>query len=349
MLLMKPANPPGSYLVCENADKQGSFSLFVRDEDEIITYPIIYREGQGYFVTPTMSFNSIQELIVYHGQQDAEFSLKLKYPCFLSDEKNEIDRKQLKVLDRNIGSTVFGDVRQGLLKATSVMVKILNSSRESCYRNFLHEAHVLQTFSHPNIIRLIGVCTRERPYYIVTEFLKHGSLLAYLNSCDGKSLQQPQLIKMAAQIASGMLQLEIQDCIHRNLSAQNVFVGENLTCKVSNFHFAQAKCEKVFPIRSATKWAAPEVLTNQMFSSRSDVWSFGIVLYELITQGQTPYTDMTDKEVMQNVTLEKYHMPCPKDCPSKLYHIMKSCWKYTPTHRPSFATLQSELENYYAL
>ena len=341
---MKPANPPGSFLVCETTT--GSFTLFVRNDDnEVIAYPIQQKQ-HTYFVNASASFNSIQELIIYE-----ELSMKLKYPCFISEHltKSEVDRNHLKVLDKKLGSSHFGAVRQGLLKATSVTVKILSVSRESSYRSFLHEVHILQMFDHPNIVRLLGVCTQERPYYIITEFLKHGNLLEYLNSSDGKSLLQPQLIKMSAQIAAGMLQLEMLDCIHRNLAAQNIQVGENLVCKLSDFHCAQAKkLGQTFPIRPSIKWAAPEVLTYQRFSTKSDVWSFGIVLYELITQGSKPYPDMTDKEVEQKVTREAYQMQCPKDCPEKLYSIMQQCWKKESMLRPTFATLQQLLNDYYA-
>ena len=341
---MKPANPPGSFLVCETA--AGSYTLFVRnDDDEVIAYPIQQKQNT-YFVNSSASFNSIQELITYQ-----ELNMMLKYPCFISEHivKNEIDRNQLKVLDKKLSSSQFGAVRQGLLKATSVTVKILSASRESSYQSFLHEVHILQMFNHPNIVRLLGVCAQERPYYIITEFLKHGNLLEYLNSSDGKSLLQPQLIKMAAQVADGMLHLEKLDCIHRNLAAENIQVGENFVCKLSNFHYAQAKkLGHTFPIRPSVKWAAPEVLTDQMFSTKSDVWSFGIVLYELVTQGSKPYSDMTDKEVKQKVTQEGYQMPCPKDCPEKLYSIMQQCWKKESTLRSTFATLQRQLKDYYA-
>ena len=340
---MKPANPPGSFLVCETTT--GSFTLFVRnDDDEVIAYPIQQKQ-HTYFVNTSASFNSIQELIIYE-----ELSMNLKYPCFISEHviKSEIDRNQVKLLDKKLGSNHFGAVRQGLLRATSVTIKILSASRESSYRSFLHEVHILQMFNHPNIVRLLGVCTQERPYYIITECLKHGNLLEYLNSSDGKSLLQPQLIEMAAQIASGMLQLEMLDCIHRNLAAQSIQVGENLVCKLSDFHYVQAKqLGQFFPIRPSTKWAAPEALTDQNFSIKSDVWSFGIVLYELITQGSKPYPDMTDKEVEQKVTQEVYHMPCPNDCPEKLYNVMQQCWKKESILRPTFATLQKQLNDYY--
>ena len=340
---MKPANPPGSFLVCETTD--GSFTVFVRDsDDEIIAYPIQQKQ-HTYFVNASASFNTIQELIIYE-----ELSMKLKYPCFISEHiiKSEIDRNQIKVLDKKLGSSHFGPVRQGLLKATSVTVKILSASRESSYRSFLHEVHILQEFDHPNIVRVLGVCTQERPYYIITEFLKHGNLLEYLNSSDGKSLLQPQLIKMAAQVAAGMLQLEMLSCIHRNLAAQSIQIGENLVCKLSDFHYAQTKkLGQTVPIRPSIRWTAPEVLTDQTFSTKSDIWSFGIVLYELITQGSKPYPDMTDKEVEQKVTREAYQMPCPKNCPEKLYSIMQQCWKQESIIRPTFAALQKQLSVYY--
>lgn len=347
---MKLENLPGAYLVCENADKIGSFTLFVRVADKVVMYPILYQKQQGYFVSPESAFSSIQELITHYREQAEGLGIELTHPCCLSEDKNEVDRKQLKVFRKKLSSGQFGEVRQGLLKATSVTVKILTMSQESCCHNFLHEAHIMQRFNHPNIVRLIGLCTQEKPYYIITEFLKHGNLFEYLNSNEGKLLGQPQLIKMAAQVASGMLQLELCNYIHRNLAAQNILVGENLICKVGNFQFAQVSDLKHnFPIRPLTKWTAPEALMYQNFSSKSDVWSFGIVLYELITQGETPYPDMKDQDVEQKLRQEDYHMPRPKGCSDKLYNIMQQCWKREVVHRPTFKNLQQELSNYTTL
>lgn len=256
----------------------------------------------------------------------------------------EINRRHLKILDRTLTAGEFGEIRQALLKTTSVTIKILSSSHE----NIVHEAQLLQSFSHPNIIHLLGICTQDKPFCLITEYAKHGTLLNYLNSKDGESLQHLQLIEMAAQIASGMAHLEQASCVHRSLSAKSILVNDNLICKVSNFHYAVANnIKQSVPVTSfSVRWTAPEALTDETFSSKSDVWSFGIVLHELITQGQMPYPDMTDKEVKQKVIQEGYRMPCPKDCPDKLYDIMQSCWMKEFMDRPTFSHLQLELDNY---
>ena len=339
-LLMWPENSTSSYLVCENTSQPGTFTLFIRNNDKVVTYPIEKQKGGGFFVTPKCIFSSIHDLVEYHCQQ--------LYPCIVPTHHNEIDRKKIKLL-KKLSSGRFSDVWQGLLKAKTVAVKAsLASPQESPFHNFLHEAYIMQKFVHGNIVSLLGVCNEQNPHYIVMEFMAHGNLYEYLNGSIGKTLQQPQLIKMAAQVASGMLQLELCNCIHRDLAARNILVGQNLICKVGNFHFAQA--DNLGPnihIKPAIKWTAPEALLMAKFSIKSDIWSFGIVLFEIITLGQVPYPDMTEDDVKYRVVHEGYRMSRPQDCPEKLYYIMQQCWKNDPINRLTFETLQWQLEDFY--
>ncbi len=159
-------------------------------------------------------------------------------------------------------------------------------------RDFLAEAQIMKKLSHPKLIKLYAVCTLEEPIYIITELMKHGSLLDFLQG-KGKGLALPPLIDMAAQIASGMAYLESQNYIHRDLAARNVLVGENNIVKIADFGLArlireeeyQARVGARFPI----KWTAPEAASYSKFSVKSDVWSFGILLTELVTYGRIPY------------------------------------------------------------
>jgi len=197
--------------------------------------------------------------------------------------------------------------------------------------------------------QLYAVCTNEEPIYIVTELMKHGSLLDYLKG-DGKSLKLPELIDMGAQVAAGMAYLERMNYIHRDLAARNILVGDENVCKVADFGLARLiEDDEYNPHQGAKfpiKWTAPEAALYNKFTIKSDVWSFGILLVELVTHGRVPYPGMTNAEVLAQVE-RGYRMPKPMDTPDALYGIMLECWKKNEWERPTFDYLQSLLEDYF--
>ncbi|KAG7250538.1 hypothetical protein CRUP_026717 [Coryphaenoides rupestris] len=147
--------------------------------------------------------------------------------------------------------------------------------------------------------------------------------------------------------------LELQNYIHRDLAARNVLVGENNICKVADFglarmfmtdnqEFYMAREGSKFPV----KWTAPEAIDDGKYTIKSDVWSFGILLYEIITFGQTPYPNMTNNQVVMKLSTG-YRMNCPPRCPNIIYDLMQDCWKAEARNRPTFETLQWKLEGYF--
>jgi len=205
----------------------------------------------------------------------------------------------------------------------------------------------MKSLQHPNIIQLHGVC--KSPLFIVVELVP-SNLHQYLLG-KGNDTKLPQLINMCSQIACGMEYLESMYCVHRDLAARNILVTENNVCKISGFHLAYRGETDYFTNKKiATRWTAPEIFKDVTKSSiKSDVWSFGIVLYEVITYGKTPYADKTNKEVMAAFKETHYCMQCPEKCPDKLYELMLDCWNKQPDNRPTFHTLHWQLDDFFTI
>ena len=314
----------------------------------------------GFFVNRRITFKTIPELIQHFEKQADGLCVNLKAPCSickkpqipgLSKEVNEaleIDRKSIRFV-KKLGAGQFGEVWMGIWnETTEVAVKILKPSTMDS-KEFFEEAVFMKKLKHPKVIRLYAVCTKEEPIYIITELMKHGNLLEYFKG-DGRSLKLPQLIDMGAQVAAGMAYLEEENYIHRDLAAKNILVGEYLICKVADFGLARIIDENIYEAQTGAKfpikWTAPEAAMYNRFTIKSDVWSFGILLYELITYGRFPYPGMNNAQVMEALQ-SGYRMPCPMGCPELLYEIMGECWRDDPASRPTFDTLQWRMEDFF--
>ena len=174
----------------------------------------------------------------------------------------------------------------------------------------------------------------------------------YLPQGEGRMLQLRPLIDMTAQVAAGMAYLELHNYIHRDLAARNILVGENNICKVADFGLARLIADDEYNAHDGAKfpikWTAPEAALYNRFSIKSDVWSFGVLLTELVTYGRIPYPGMSNAEVLQQ--LERgYRMPCPPNTPESLYQVMLDTWKKNPMDRPTFEALQWRLEDFFVL
>ncbi|GCC28779.1 tyrosine-protein kinase FRK [Chiloscyllium punctatum] len=362
--LLMAGNGNGSFIVRESESKLGDYSLSVRDEDTVKHYKIRRLDEGGFFITKRATFQTLTELVNHYLRKQDGLCTHLRTPCrkvetpvtvglsYNTVDHWEIARDSLKLI-KKLGAGTFGEVWQGVWNdRTQVAIKTLKTGTMA-KEDFLREAQIMKRLRHPKLIQLYAVCTVEEPIYIITELMKNGSLLDYLHINQGMTLTINDLLEMSAQVASGMAYLEAQNYIHRDLAARNVLVGENNICKVADFGLARVfmtEDENVYEAREGArfpvKWTAPEAIHSNKFSIKSDVWSFGILLYEIITLGKMPYPGMSNYQVIQELG-RGYRMPCPSECPPALYEIMVDCWKDKDFERPTFETLQWKLEDFF--
>ncbi|XP_072011545.1 ephrin type-B receptor 2 isoform X6 [Engystomops pustulosus] len=289
--------------------------------------------------------------------------MKIYIDPFTYEDPNEAVREFAKEIDIScvkieqvIGAGEFGEVCSGHLKLPGkreifVAIKTLKSGyTEKQRRDFLSEASIMGQFDHPNVIHLEGVVTKSSPVMIITEFMENGSLDSFLRQNDGQ-FTVIQLVGMLRGIAAGMKYLADMNYVHRDLAARNILVNSNLVCKVSDFGlsrfleddtsdptYTSALGGKI-PIR----WTAPEAIQYRKFTSASDVWSYGIVMWEVMSYGERPYWDMTNQDVI-NAIEQDYRLPPPMDCPNALHQLMLDCWQKDRNHRPKFGQIVNTLD-----
>ncbi|CAL9704860.1 unnamed protein product [Knipowitschia caucasica] len=253
-----------------------------------------------------------------------------------------------------IGVGEFGEVFRGAMRSplrgeVAVAIKTLKPGySEKQRQEFLSEASIMGQFSHPNIIRLEGVVTKFKHVMIVAEYMENGALDTYLRDRDGE-LPCYQLVGMLRGISAGMKYLSDMNYVHRDLAARNVLVNSNLECKVSDFGLSRVledDAEGTYTTRGGKipiRWTAPEAIEYRKFTSASDVWSFGIVMWEVMAFGERPYWDMSNHEVMKAIN-EAFRLPAPMDCPSAVYQLMLQCWQHDRAHRPRFTDIVNILD-----
>ncbi|XP_054474817.1 ephrin type-A receptor 7 isoform X6 [Anoplopoma fimbria] len=257
----------------------------------------------------------------------------------------ELDASCIKI-ERVIGAGEFGEVCSGRLKLpgkrdASVAIKTLKVGyTEKQRRDFLCEASIMGQFDHPNVVHLEGVVTRGKPVMIVIEYMENGSLDGFLRKHDGQ-FTVIQLVGMLRGIAAGMRYLSDMGYVHRDLAARNILVNSNLVCKVSDFGLSRVIDDDPEAVYTTTggkipvRWTAPEAIQYRKFTSASDVWSYGIVMWEVMSYGERPYWDMSNQDVIKAIE-EGYRLPAPMDCPPGLHQLMLDCWQKDRAERPKF-------------
>ncbi|NP_001108215.2 tyrosine-protein kinase Tec isoform X1 [Danio rerio] len=317
----------------------------------------IHASPKQFYLAEKYIFTSIPELIEYHKHNAAGLVSRLRHAvgdqkreapttAGFSYDKWEINPSELTFM-KELGSGQFGVVRLGKWRAQhKVAIKTIREGAMS-EDDFIEEAKIMMNLSHRNLVQLYGVCTQQKPIYLVTEFMELGCLLNFLRQRRG-TLAAQDLLGICHDISQGMQHLEENRFIHRDLAARNCLVNSSMVVKVSDFGMTRYVLDDQYWSSSGTKfpvkWSPPEVFNFCRYSSKSDVWSFGVLMWEVFTEGKMPFEHSQNHEVVLMVT-QGHRLYRPKKAAPHIYNIMKMCWMEKPDERPTFSETSLMITN----
>ncbi|KAM9114680.1 tyrosine-protein kinase Fer-like [Pangshura tecta] len=367
----------GDFLVRASQGRPGAHVLSVLAGGQCRHFIIQCRQGR-YQLEPGGAGAPTIPLLIHHHLQSRQV-LTAKCPFLLRNPvakaKWDLSHEDV-VLGELLGSGNFGEVYSGRLSYDNTPVAV-KTCREhlapETKHKFLMEARIVRRYSHPNVVRIIGVCARKQPVFIVMELVSGGDFLSFLRS-EGSRLWVQDLIHFAVQAAAGMAYLESNGCIHRDLAARNCLVGEGNVLKISDFGMSRQEANGVYASRGGMKhipikWTAPEALRygrgpgnsshlaellqqsgeeegawvrEGRYSTESDVWSYGVLLWEIFSLRAAPYPGMSNQQVVNQVE-RGFRMRAPPCCPVEVYDVMLRCWEANPSLRPKFNAIHDEM------
>ncbi|XP_062433600.1 cytoplasmic tyrosine-protein kinase BMX [Rhea pennata] len=359
--LLQQKGKEGAFMV-RKSSQAGMYTVSVfskapESKKGVVKHYHVHRNtGNKYYLAENYCFESIPKLIHYHQHNSAGMVTRLRHA--VSSQVNKVPatvslgngiwelKQEEIVLLRELGSGQFGVVHLGKWKGQyDVAIKMIKEGMMS-EDEFLEEAQTMMKLNHPKLVRLYGICSKSYPIYLVTEYMANGCLLSYLRS-HGKELQPLQLLEICYDICDAMAFLESCQFIHRDLAARNCLVDSNLTVKVSDFGMTRYVLDDLYISSLGTKfpvkWSAPEVFHYTKFSSKSDVWAFGILMWEVFTFGRQPYELYDNMQVIEKVS-QGFRLYRPQLVSDIIYQIMCNCWQEQPEKRPSFYQLLSFFE-----
>ncbi|XP_072913284.1 tyrosine-protein kinase Src42A [Hemitrygon akajei] len=345
--LLRDENQNGSFLVWQNNEMDDLHFLSVRYGDIV----------KHYKINEEADFQNLSRVINQCSEEADYLCTRLTKPCVKLDRPStctlahiaewEIQHTSLQK-KRLIGSGHFGEVWEGTWNGTTeVAIKELKGVDLQSKKKFLEEVEIMKQLQHERLIKLLAVCTEREPFCIVTELMTKGNLHKYLKShSETRNLEFSLLNGFAIQIAEGMVYLEEKCCIHRDLRSENILLTEMLCCKISDFGLARLLKDDhdwMAPdCKVPIKWMAPEIFLEFSYTVKSDVWSFGVLLTEIVSYGEAPFPDKSILEFVNDL-LNGIDVSPPACCPDSLNDIVLQCWNRNSDERPTFKDLQAML------
>ncbi|KAI9529872.1 hypothetical protein NQZ68_008111 [Dissostichus eleginoides] len=309
-----------------------------------------------FFVNKKRNSDRLGNGVLYASVNPEYFSAEMYVP-----DEWEVAREKITML-KELGQGSFGMVYEGLAKGvvkddpeTRVAIKTVNETASMRERiEFLNEASVMKEFNCHHVVRLLGVVSQGQPTLVIMELMTRGDLKSHLRSLrkeNSTTQVLPPLKKMtqmAGEIADGMSYLNANKFVHRDLAARNCMVGEDYTVKIGDFGMTRDIYETDYYRKGGkgllpVRWMSPESLKDGVFTTMADVWSFGVVLWEIATLAEQPYQGMSNEQVLRFV-MEGELLDKPDKCPDMLFELMRMCWQYNPKMRPSFLEIINSIK-----
>ena len=363
-LFLSQEKQEGCFIVYRSAKSSGAtYNLSVcRYNGDVVHYHIVENvHGDVMVEGHDHSFMNIRDLVEYFERNKSSLATRLRRPLkearmpitagYHYDLRQEIDRSALNLTGKIIGKGNYGVVCAGIYHNIPVAVKVLQKSDISLIEedDFIEEAKVMITLKHDHIVHLIGLSCSSRPFYLITEYVAKGNLRECLRNGTLSAENIDVLFDICIQATSAMYYLESQQyIIHRDVAARNFLLSDDMCLKLGDFgraryvtdNYYQAHKNDTIPI----KWAPPEVLSDSIYGTKSDVWSLGVVFWEIFSGGDRPYGSLNGEQsavyIMEGGRLDK-----PPGCPLDMYSVMRACWRELPEDRPSFTSLYDKLKS----
>ncbi|KAH7724954.1 TK/FER protein kinase [Aphelenchoides avenae] len=333
-ILRKTEQQPGQVVLAVSVFWDGTVRHYMINQDE-----------QGLYIEGHHE-KTVGELIQWHRSSrtalntttGAKLRRAVERPPWL------LNHESIKLAEK-LGEGAFGEVYLAEFKEEEVAVKTMRGEATGDdRRKFMKEARTMRKFKHRNVVKILGVAVHELPLMIVMEFCPGGSLLSYVRK--KPSLFQRNSGKFIFEASDGLAYLERERCIHRDIAARNCLLTAKQDVKISDFGMSEEtaitedKLEKV-PV----KWLAPETLQQRKYSHKTDVWSYGILCWEVYADGAEPYPGLTNLQTRAKIVVQNYRMEMSKDTPTAVAELVHSCWDKDPEKRPSFTQIARTLKD----
>ena len=351
--VMTSSNQIGSFMVRQN-EQTGTFSVIVRDRDKSQQYRIFKHKNGMVYIHDKRMFRSLHDLVLHHSQNADGLCTTLSKPCIAPCCIT--DRAEV-TCDEKLVTGQFLQMWKGEWKGEDVTVNKITPGTITSL-DLLDKCALMESMNCENLIKFCAVHLNSEPYLVITEYnMVNGSLKEYLPS-KGKDLIMAELIKISEQVAAAMQYLEERICIHQDLSAKNVMIEVkdeeilSITCKLSIYPYVHkvSKYGAFYNLPAGTisiRWSSHEAILNNQINIKANVWSFGILVWEIVNYCRSyPYPETSEAGVFEKLK-QAYRMPRPMGCPEELYELMCDCWKEDASIRPTFETLHWRLRDFY--
>lgn len=337
----------GDFLVRESKKRETQETLFVLSVMwQGPKHFIIQSTEAGGWKLEGQAYPSIRELIEQQSASGCPVTVRtqalLVHP--IPRETWQLNNDHI-VLECKIGNGNFGEVFKGTYNGSVVAVKTCKEElSDEQKRKFIGEGRILRQYDHPNIVQFIGIAAQKNPVMIVMEYVAGGALLTWLRKHEGEPHRT--LVGMCIDAALGMEYLAAKSVIHRDLAARNCLVAAEGKVKISDFGMSREESEYIMSAGNMRqipiKWTAPEALNYGRYTTMCDVWSYGILMWEVFSYGKNPYPGMRNQEARERVD-QGYRMGAPASCLPAVYELMLRCWMSNAEQRPPFTQLIKDL------